>query len=223
MLDVGNSGHGHPAARRTVAGLPFRASCRVTTPSGHARWTASPTPLRLMGAHVDGPRRRPVAPLMIRGGGLTGIDYTPPVASAQVKSAVLLAGLHAEGITVVREPYPDPAPHRGDAAGAGGRRCHRTGTRWRGGRDAAARTVGPRHHHGARRPVAGSVLDLRGGRHARQSTSRRRPVPRARAHRLPPGARAHGRRPARRRRAGRSGSAAASCTARSLPPTELPA
>ncbi|HWC10603.1 MAG TPA: 3-phosphoshikimate 1-carboxyvinyltransferase, partial [Acidimicrobiales bacterium] len=43
-------------------------------------------------------------PLVVRGGGLRGIDYTPPVASAQVKAAVLLAGLGAEGRTVVREP-----------------------------------------------------------------------------------------------------------------------
>ena len=63
-------------------------------------------PLRLMGARIDGRDGGRLAPLVIDGGGLLGIDYTPPVASAQVKSAVLLAGLLAEGVTVVREPVP---------------------------------------------------------------------------------------------------------------------
>ncbi len=57
-------------------------------------------PLRLMGAHVEGD----TPPLRIRGGQLQGIDYTTPVASAQIKSAVLLAGLFAEGETRVTEP-----------------------------------------------------------------------------------------------------------------------
>src|SRR5438552_10763160 len=60
--------------------------------------------LRQMGATVDGREGGRFPPLVIRGGNLTGIDYTPPVASAQVKSCVLLAGLGAEGETVVREP-----------------------------------------------------------------------------------------------------------------------
>ncbi|WP_214819694.1 MULTISPECIES: 3-phosphoshikimate 1-carboxyvinyltransferase [unclassified Exiguobacterium] len=57
-------------------------------------------PLREMGAAVTGD----VAPLVIEGKTLQSIDYTLPVASAQVKSAVLLAGLRAEGTTIVREP-----------------------------------------------------------------------------------------------------------------------
>jgi 3-phosphoshikimate 1-carboxyvinyltransferase len=59
-------------------------------------------PLRQMGAEIrsaEGDR----APLEIRGGNLRGIDYTPPTPSAQVKSAVLLAGLFADGITTARE------------------------------------------------------------------------------------------------------------------------
>jgi 3-phosphoshikimate 1-carboxyvinyltransferase len=62
-------------------------------------------PLRSMGARVataDGGR----PPVELRGGGLRGIDYAMPVASAQVKSAVLLAGLGASGLTTVREPVP---------------------------------------------------------------------------------------------------------------------
>jgi 3-phosphoshikimate 1-carboxyvinyltransferase len=57
-----------------------------------------------MGASVDGRDGGRFAPLVIRGGGLRGIDHVQPVASAQVKSAVLLAGLAASGETVVREP-----------------------------------------------------------------------------------------------------------------------
>jgi 3-phosphoshikimate 1-carboxyvinyltransferase len=61
-------------------------------------------PLRLMGAAIDGRDGGRLTPLVIRGGALVGIDYETPVASAQVKSAILLAGLTADGETVVREP-----------------------------------------------------------------------------------------------------------------------
>jgi 3-phosphoshikimate 1-carboxyvinyltransferase len=59
-------------------------------------------PLRLMGAQVDCPDGRP--PVSLTGGGLKGIDYTLPVASAQLKSALLLAGVQAAGSTFVGEP-----------------------------------------------------------------------------------------------------------------------
>lgn len=61
-------------------------------------------PLRQMGATVLGRQGGRFAPLSISGGNLEGITYVSPVASAQVKSAVLLAGLYAEGETTVREP-----------------------------------------------------------------------------------------------------------------------
>ncbi len=61
-------------------------------------------PLREMGAHVDGRHSGSLPPLAIRGGGLRGITYRLPVASAQIKSAVLLAGLRATGRTTVTEP-----------------------------------------------------------------------------------------------------------------------
>ena len=60
-------------------------------------------PLRAMGASLEGEGPRVLPPLRLSGGHLRGIDYSPPVPSAQVKSAVLLAGLSAEGDTVVRE------------------------------------------------------------------------------------------------------------------------
>src|SRR5262252_3809182 len=61
------------------------------------------TPLRQMGAQISA-RDENCAPLEIRGGKLHGICYEMPMASAQVKSAVLLAGLYAEGETTVIEP-----------------------------------------------------------------------------------------------------------------------
>lgn len=60
-------------------------------------------PLRQMGAHITGRANGQYTPLAIQGTPLQAIDYHMPVASAQVKSAVLLAGLRAEGTTIVRE------------------------------------------------------------------------------------------------------------------------
>lgn len=62
-------------------------------------------PLRRMGACVVSENGESL-PLAIRGARLQAIDYQPPLASAQVKSAILLAGLYAEGRTIVREPVP---------------------------------------------------------------------------------------------------------------------
>ncbi len=63
-------------------------------------------PLRQMGATILGRDQGNLPPLAIQGGELSGIDYQLPVASAQVKSAILLAGLFASGPTTVREPAP---------------------------------------------------------------------------------------------------------------------
>ncbi len=60
-------------------------------------------PLRLMGAQIAGRENGQFTPLAIQGSPLKAIDYKMPVASAQVKSAILLAGLRAEGTTIVRE------------------------------------------------------------------------------------------------------------------------
>ena len=103
-LDMGNSGTTTRLLAGVVAGLPF-----TTVLTGDASLSARPmdrvaVPLRLMGAAVSGVGERCLLPLTIRGGELRGIDYTTPMASAQVKSSVLLAGLSAQGETVVREP-----------------------------------------------------------------------------------------------------------------------
>jgi 3-phosphoshikimate 1-carboxyvinyltransferase len=63
-------------------------------------------PLRLMGADISGRGRDSFAPLVIKGKELRGIDFTPPIASAQIKSAILLAGLFARGNTVLRQTIP---------------------------------------------------------------------------------------------------------------------
>ena len=105
-LDCGNSG----TAMRLSAGLLASQSfaCELV---GDASLSQRPmrrvtAPLALMGARIDSAADgRP--PLRIQpAGGLHGIDYDSPVASAQVKSALLLAGLRASGTTIVREPHP---------------------------------------------------------------------------------------------------------------------
>ncbi len=108
-IDVGNSGTSIRLLAGIAAGCPF-----TTILAGDASVNQRPMgrisePLRLMGADVQGPDGGCRAPLRITGGGLRGITWQPPVASAQVKGAVLLAGLFADGETVVREPVPTRA------------------------------------------------------------------------------------------------------------------
>lgn len=104
-LDTGNSGTTMRLLAGILAGRPF-----TSTLVGDASLSRRPMqriiePLTAMGARVTAAAGgRP--PLAITGAALTAIDYTLPVASAQVKSAVLLAGLRATGTTRVREPVP---------------------------------------------------------------------------------------------------------------------
>ena len=63
-------------------------------------------PLRSMGARIYGRERDSLAPLVIRGGKLHGIEYSLPIPSAQIKSAILLAGLFAHGDTVLHQSLP---------------------------------------------------------------------------------------------------------------------
>ncbi len=101
-IDCGNSG---TAARLLIgAASAFPISARF---DGDASLRKRPmnrviAPLSQMGARFDSPNNR--MPLIVHGGKLKGITYRSPVASAQVKSAALLAGLGAEGETVVIEP-----------------------------------------------------------------------------------------------------------------------
>lgn len=104
VLDVGNSGTTIRLLLGILANLPFS-----TTVIGDESIAKRPMgrvtiPLKQMGAKIDGRNGGEFTPLHIRGGNLSGIEYQSPVASAQVKSAVLLAGLTANGETAVIEP-----------------------------------------------------------------------------------------------------------------------
>ncbi|UQD52549.1 3-phosphoshikimate 1-carboxyvinyltransferase [Bacillus methanolicus] len=104
VLDVGNSGTTIRLLLGILAGRPFHATLIGDESIGRRPMTRVAKPLAMMGADIDGRCGGEFTPLSIRGGNLTGIDYHLPVASAQVKSSILLAGLQAEGITTVVEP-----------------------------------------------------------------------------------------------------------------------
>lgn len=100
-LDCGNSG----TTMRLMTGVLAAQAGLETTMVGDASLSRRPmgrvaAPLRLMGAEIEGDS----APLKVHGRNLSAIDYQSPVASAQIKSCVLLAGLRASGTTWITEP-----------------------------------------------------------------------------------------------------------------------
>lgn len=102
-LYLGNSGTTMRLILGILAGQPFE--CTLT---GDESLSLRPMgrvtgPLRQMGARIDGRKDAEFAPLKIKGGRLKPISYKTPVPSAQVKSAILLAGLYADGVTRVEE------------------------------------------------------------------------------------------------------------------------
>jgi len=104
VLDCGNSGTTMRLLTGLLSGHPI-----LSVLTGDASLRSRPMarvigPMRKMGAHLHARTGDTLAPIVIKGGGLTGVDYLSPVASAQVKSAILLAGLYAEGKTTVTEP-----------------------------------------------------------------------------------------------------------------------
>ncbi len=101
-LDCGGSGTTMRLLAGILAGQPFRSVLTGNDSLRRRPMDRVALPLRMMGAQVETTEGRP--PLEITGGPLRPIDYTLPVASAQVKSAILLAGLYARGPTTVREP-----------------------------------------------------------------------------------------------------------------------
>ena len=106
ILNAGNSG----TTMRLLAGL-LAAHPFLSIITGDRSLRSRPmdrivAPLRLMGADIRGREAGRLAPLVIHGGPLEGREYTLPVASAQVKSALLLAGLFAQGETVLHQPSP---------------------------------------------------------------------------------------------------------------------
>lgn len=106
-LDLGNSG----TAMRLLPGVLAGQDFEVTL-CGDASLTSRPmariiTPLTSMGARIEaGEAATPPLTIHGRGGALTAIDYAMPVASAQVKSCLLLAALYADGVTRIHEPAP---------------------------------------------------------------------------------------------------------------------
>ncbi len=104
VLDVGNSGTTMRLISGILAGQPF-----ASTLTGDASIQKRPMnriikPLQEMGAVLTSQYKNGCAPFTISGSSLHGIHYSSPVASAQVKSCVLLAGLYADGRTSVTEP-----------------------------------------------------------------------------------------------------------------------
>ncbi|MBM7619539.1 3-phosphoshikimate 1-carboxyvinyltransferase [Bacillus tianshenii] len=105
VLDVGNSGTTARLMMGILSGLPIH-----TVLIGDASIAKRPMkrvtgPLRDMGASIQGNQDGNFTPISIQGGNLKGLNFVSPVASAQVKSAILLAGLQANGRTTVEEPF----------------------------------------------------------------------------------------------------------------------
>ncbi|MBA7497698.1 3-phosphoshikimate 1-carboxyvinyltransferase 1 [subsurface metagenome] len=106
ILDVGNSG----TTIRLLAGL-LSGQDFYSVLNGDASVRKRPMkrvvePLRLMGADIWGREDGHFAPLSVRGNKLNPLHYTLPIASAQVKTALLLAGLYTTGGTIIKEPLP---------------------------------------------------------------------------------------------------------------------
>ncbi|HEX5082605.1 MAG TPA: 3-phosphoshikimate 1-carboxyvinyltransferase [Blastocatellia bacterium] len=104
-LDVGNSGSTIRMLSGILAGQNFTTEITGDESIQRRPMKRVIDPLVMMGARIES-REGGFAPLVIHGGNLKAIEYTPPVASAQVKSCALLAGLFADGVTTVIEKTP---------------------------------------------------------------------------------------------------------------------
>lgn len=107
VLDLGNSGTGMRLLAGLLAGQDFFSVLTgdqylVKRPMGRIV-----EPLRAMGAVIDGRSSGKLAPLAIRGAGWNAkpLSFQSPIASAQVKSAIILCGLYADGVTTITEPH----------------------------------------------------------------------------------------------------------------------
>ena len=106
ILDVGNSGTTIRLLTGLLGGQSFYSVLSGDDSIRRRPMKRVIEPLRLMGADIWGRKDGQFAPLSIRGNKLNPLHYTLPVASAQVKTALLLAGLYTIGETVVKEPLP---------------------------------------------------------------------------------------------------------------------
>jgi 3-phosphoshikimate 1-carboxyvinyltransferase len=103
-LDARNSGTTTRLLAGVLAAHPFTSVITGDASLSRRPMTRVADPLTRMGAHIQ--TTNGCVPLTIAGGSLHPIAYTAPVPSAQLKSAVLLAGLHVDGVTTVHEPVP---------------------------------------------------------------------------------------------------------------------
>jgi 3-phosphoshikimate 1-carboxyvinyltransferase len=106
VLDAGNSGTTARLLLGILAGQPFTALLTGDASLRRRPMARVTAPLARMGAQILGRRDGSLLPLAVRGGRLRGGHFALPVASAQLKSALLLAGLNAEGETSITEPAP---------------------------------------------------------------------------------------------------------------------
>ena len=104
VLDAGNSGTAFRLLSGLAAGQPFLSIMSGDESLRRRPMTRIVDPLTQMGARIAGRSGGALPPLAIQGGGLSGMAYEMPMASAQVKSAVLIAGLFADGLTTVAQP-----------------------------------------------------------------------------------------------------------------------
>jgi len=102
IIDCGNSGTTMRLLCGVLAGQPFRATLTGDESLRNRPMQRIITPLTGMGAKITSEAGYP--PLTINGGNLKPIHYKSPIASAQVKSAILLAGLYCDGVTTIQEP-----------------------------------------------------------------------------------------------------------------------
>ena len=104
IIDCGNSGTTIRLLSGILAGQPFLSILTGDDSLRQRPMKRIIEPLSMMGATIFGRKENTLPPLIIKGGKLRGINYEMPIASAQVKSCILLAGLFAEGETTVIEP-----------------------------------------------------------------------------------------------------------------------
>ena len=103
-IDCANSGTTARTILGILAGRPFTTSLQGDKSLSRRPMARVVAPLRSMGARIEGERDGDRLPLRVYGRELTGISYRSPVPSAQIKTCLMLAGLQAEGETVVEEP-----------------------------------------------------------------------------------------------------------------------
>ena len=106
LLDVGNSGTTIRLMMGLLAGRPFTSRLAGDESIARRPMNRVTGPLMKMGSKIEGRESGKYTPITVTGGNLAGITYTMPVASAQVKSAILLAALQAKGETIITEIAP---------------------------------------------------------------------------------------------------------------------